>query len=202
MSRIVVDVDGVMYNWDKTARYMMRTYRGHQNNVAMHIASQDWNWIQNNVSKDDWHWLWNRGVKQGLFRYGHLISGAVKGLQDLLARGHKLVICTHRPESAVKDTLAWLNLLNIPFAGIYILSDGRPKTSVKGDILIDDKPENVEAWAGDGRWAVLLDQPWNSSSFTLSAELTDTQQYYLVRAYGWDGVVNLVDAIEAKEAEK
>lgn len=162
--RIGVDLDGVVYEWEKTARYMLREYRGLRHpTYGLHKASDSWDYIPRQVSPEDWYWLWHEGVDRGLFRYGHVTKGAILGLQALLGAGHDLLVVTHRPKAAVQDTLAWLAYLNIPWSEVHILSNGEPKSSVFAEVLIDDKPENVIEWRDSDRRALLFHRPWNAS---------------------------------------
>lgn len=181
--RIAVDLDGVTYEWERTARYMLREYRGCK---GLESQSTHWDWIKERVSADDWHWLWADGVELGLFRYGHCVRGSIVGLKALIAAGHSLVAVTHRPSSAVPDTLAWLAYNQVPWAEVHILSNGEPKSSIAADILIDDKTENVREWTmGRGRKAILYDRPWNKK----------WNGFYIDRAKNWKEVVGLVESI-------
>ncbi len=156
---------------------MLNVYRGYALKVGDWI---DWNWLQHQVDKEDWSWLWSEGVALGLFRYGHIIKGAIIGMNRLAAVGHELVVVTHRPQYAVKDTIDWLSYARLPFSGVHILSNGEPKTTVDADILIDDKWDNVEEWALTGRNALLFDQSWNQRTGLPSS---------IRRVYGWECVV-------------
>jgi len=175
--RVAVDLDGVCYEWQRTYRYMMRVYRG----VELPEVEDfwfTWNAPDKYTTAADRKWMWKEGVKEGLFRYGHMWQGCRIGLQALHKAGHKLSVVTHRPENAVNDTLDWIALYfkNIPLSGVSILSGGEPKTDVDWDLLIDDKPENIMDALKANRLGLLFDQPWN-------------QDYDApARVFGWDGV--------------
>mgnify|MGYP001587805304 CR=1 FL=1 len=85
--RIAVDMDGVCYEWERTARYMLREYRD-----VVTPESTAWDSIKDDIPREDWKWLWTWGVQQGLFRYGHMVTGARIGLQELVSQGHALAI--------------------------------------------------------------------------------------------------------------
>lgn len=177
--RIVVDLDGVLYEFDKTARYMLREYLGLPD---LDTEAQYWDDIKDRVPKSAWRWLWNEGVELGLFRYGHMVQGARRGLETLSAQGHELVFATHRPKQAVSDTVDWLSLYlkGVPYTGLHFMSNGEKKSTIPGDVLIDDKPENVVDWYyfGDGA-GILFDRPWNRE---LEAEFPDG--LYIARGWG------------------
>lgn len=177
---IALDLDGPCYDWERTARYMLRTYRGLDHLTEV---STSWDSIEAAVTKEDWEWLWSEGVARGLFRYGHMRTGCRVGLEKLVAMGYDIMIVTHRPKSAIDDTMDWITLFfkDIPISGVYILYRGESKTVADADILIDDKPENIDEWVSTGRRALLFDRPWN-------------QRYRVSplaeRVVGWEGVVD------------
>lgn len=159
--RFGLDIDGVLYNWDKTARYMLRTYKSYPEDGPLAVESQSWDYIQRNVSKEDWNWLWNTGVKQGLFRYGHLYKGTIEGVRRLAELGDVVVI-THRPRAAVQDTLDWLSFLRLPFTETHLLTSGERKSLIKCDLYVDDKPENFSDYFYNTDGVPLLwDRGWN-----------------------------------------
>lgn len=162
--KIAVDLDGVVYEWQRTYRYMMREYRGID--VGKQEAWDCWDYPDQFTSKEDRKWMWSEGVKLGLFRYGHMTTGSRVGLQALADRGHKFIIATSRPENAVTDTIDWVQLYfkDLPLVGISVLSNGEAKSQVNASVLIDDKPENIVEWVETGRQALLFDQPWNWST--------------------------------------
>lgn len=165
--RIGVDIDGVLYQWEKTARYMLREV--YPKACALHRAalsrpSDGWNYIERTVPKEAWEWLWTHGVKRGLFRYGHLYSGVIEAMERLSMLG-KVIIVTHRPASAVNDTLAWLAYNRFDVAGVHILTNGENKACVEDlTYFIDDKPENIIDMNDNGYTeCVLMRRPWNAS---------------------------------------
>lgn len=182
--RIAVDLDGVVYEWQRTARYMLNTYR----NAKLPPVSEFWfTWDapKDRLPREDWRWLWDEGVKLGLFRYGHMTTGARVGMQELVRQGHKLSIATSRPSHAVNDTVDWVSLYfkDIPLEGIHILSQSQPKSVVDADILIDDRPENIIEWERAGRHGIVYDRPWNQDCVALW------------RATSWKAVTYIVEAI-------
>ncbi len=204
--KIGVDCDGVLYHWERTARYMLRRKlrrEGRPSNEALNVPSVRWNYIKDIVEAEDWKWLWNEGVRDGLFRYGHVIGGSLEGMQALEELG-EIVIVTSRPAHAVKDTIAWLGLMcdKVDLRGVHILSSGEPKSSLINaeglDVLIDDGPHNVEDTAQNtSAVAIVYDQPWNRGLYQ-SVEHRDTLPlediYHNVdRAFDWTDVVRIVE---------
>ena len=165
--RIGVDIDGVMYHWEKTARYMLREIlpnSPYTKDGPLGTESTHWNYIQEAISEAHWAWLWSEGVRLGLFRHGHLYPGTIKAIRQLAELGD--VVCiTHRPKQAVHDTLAWLAYQNLPLAGLHILTNMEPKSTVKPecDIYIDDKADNCDDlfFETNATLVCLMDRPWN-----------------------------------------
>ena len=185
--RIAVDLDGVVYEWFRTYRYMVNRYRNR--NLP---PVEEW-WTEYNadlrvVSREDRDWVWTEGVTKGLFRYGHMVKDARWGLEALHELGHEFTIVTHRPESAVPDTLSWLGyyLAGIPTRDVRFLSQQQTKTLVEADLLIDDKTENcLDWWKVNGGDSLLFDRVWNRSD--------DVRMHpHIIRVEGWEGVVDHV----------
>jgi 5'(3')-deoxyribonucleotidase len=61
--------------------------------------------------------------------------------------------------------LAWAAYQQLPLSGVHILTNQEPKSTVKCDIYLDDKPENCEELSANtfGRVA-MWDRPWNQHS--------------------------------------
>jgi uncharacterized HAD superfamily protein len=164
VKRIGLDIDGVMYQWDRTARYMLReVLPDSPYKEILKDESKSWDWIKGQIAPEHWRWLWNEGIKLGLFRYGNLYSGTIQAIR-LLAKKNDVILITHRPQKAVTDTLAWLGLLDLPLAGLHLLTNMEPKSGVRPecDIYLDDKPENIEdLWLNTDGHVCLMRRPWN-----------------------------------------
>lgn len=193
MSRLVIDLDGVCYEWDRTARYMLRTYKGYD---WMVVPSTDWWSIKDSIAPADWDWLWTEGVKRGLFRYGHMVKDTRWALEQL-SQKHTITIATSRPPTAVNDTAEWVALYfkDIPLEGLHI---GENKADLPGDVLIDDRPSNIQEWNKTGRNALIFDQPWNElvpscSEICSGTALDNWGLGHKWRVKGWKDVVRHVE---------
>jgi 5'(3')-deoxyribonucleotidase len=186
--KIACDLDGVAYEWHTAVVYMLNNYRGY------HLDWRDWtdwNWIERVVTPEDWEWLWTDAIDLGLYRYGHVIKGAIIGIQELQRNGHEVVFVTHRPKSAVQDTLDWLSYVRLRPSGVHILTAEEAKTSVPADLYIDDKKENIQDVAvNSSKKIIAFDQPWNKGPLAGESEGEGTR---FRRAYGWEDVVKAVE---------
>ena len=164
MAVIAIDLDGCLYSYHSAFVYMARNCLG----VDMPDASEwdHWNWPFQYLSDYEQEWMEDEAVKLGLYRYGHIMKGGILAVRKI-AETHDVIVVTHRPREAVRDTLAWLTYADLPLSGLHILSDGQPKSSVKWDLLIDDKFNNITDAVCHARKAVLFDQAWNREDHAL-----------------------------------
>lgn len=191
-----LDLDGVCYHFDRTCRYMLRrriTDRGEVPSPDLLEDSTTWNGVQELVSKNDWTWLWTEGVKQGLFRYGHVVSGSIEGVQALNQLGDVVAI-TSRPKEAVHDTIVWLATMfdKAPLSGIVIQSFGQKKSEVSPlpHVYVDDAGHNADdILRNTSSSVVLFDTPINQGY---------PAQPRLYRAKGWRDVVTTVEDIKER----
>ncbi len=89
-------------------------------------------------------WSWARGADEAtpsVFRHLPLYDGSVPVLRAL-ARHHRLVIISSKPDWAIPDTLEWLAEHRIPSREIHFVWD---KASVDCDVYLEDAPHNLEA---------------------------------------------------------
>lgn len=179
--RIAVDLDGVVYDWGGTVKYLIRQHWG----ITL-PDSTHWNYVEENVPPEAWRWLWTDGVELGLFRYGHHLKGSVDGLRELSRLGD-LEVVTHRPRAALQDTLRFIANLPDVFAGVHFLTNSEPKSIIGCDVYLDDAPHVAEDVTAAGKRAVLFSQPWNANA----------RGY--IRANGWNDVVPAVQAALGKE---
>jgi 5'(3')-deoxyribonucleotidase len=181
VSIIAVDLDGTMYEYHSAFVYMARNYLG----VDMPDASEweRWDWPYQFMHQGERRWMEEAAPRKGLYRYGHIMKGAIIGIRKLAER-HDVVIITHRPRVAVQDTLAWLTYANLPLSGLHILSEGQSKSSVQYDLLIDDRPENIEDAIGHGRQGVVFDQPWNQDYPALYRATWEEMEDVVAKALG------------------
>lgn len=187
---IGLDLDGVCYHYDRTARYMLRRRifdRGEVVPEELKVPSTYWNSIQGHVSDEDWDWLWSDGVKAGLFRYGHVVGGSIEGVQELSNLGDVIAI-TARPKEAVHDTLVWLSTMfdKAPLSGLVIQSFGQRKSEVRPvpHVYIDDAVHNSnDILCNTNATVVLYDDPQNYGY---------PESRRVIRARGWREVVDIV----------
>lgn len=181
--RIGLDLDGAIYQFDKTAHYMMAMKLGYRlrENMPWYV-NEYWR----GVDKDVWDWLWQDEQVDPLFRHGHLYRGAIEFVYELATLGEVSVITT-RPESARKVTNEWLKFhwgepnKPWPFRDVHLIHEG-PKSVVPVDIMIDDRTK-VLAQFEPPVTRILIDRPHNK---------LEAWQSGIDRAYSYEGVLKIV----------
>lgn len=186
--RIGIDIDGVMYQWTKTARYMLREVlpnSPYTKDGPLGRECTSWDYISDNISKEHLKWLFNDAVRLGLFRHGHMYPGTIQSIRRL-SEFAEIVVITHRPKQAVSDTMDWLSYQRLPVSGIHILTNQEPKSSVaKCNVYLDDKPANCVDLLSTGGVVCMMDRPWNQDSD------------FLNRVYSWRDFENVVAMAKA-----
>lgn len=165
--RFGLDLDGVVYDFEGAARFILRTIHG----IDIE-ESPYWDHIPQRLEalgrKDLWGWLFSpEGGRAGLWRSGHVLKGAVEAAREL-AEHSQLVVITRRPRTAIADTLLWLGFHGIPADEVHVLGDS-PKHEVEWcRWYVDDNADNI---AELERYTVakrlfLWDRPWNEGCVT------------------------------------
>jgi len=99
---------------------------------------------------------------EGFFLHLAPVAGAIEGVRALEAMGHDIRFCSsplRRYRHCVGEKYAWIDhYFGLDFVERLILT--RDKTLVRGDVLIDDKPEITGAVAPAWR-RIVFDQPYN-----------------------------------------
>lgn len=157
LPRLGVDLDGVAYQWDSSARFLLEEEFGYDPIPE----SKSWSFLEERVNPTHWQWLWNEGIQRGLFRFGRTYRGTVEAIHKLETVG-EVVFITHRPRSARSDTLQWLGYQRFAPAEVHLLSNSEPKSGVKCDLYIDDKIENlIDLRTNTDAICLLWSRPWN-----------------------------------------
>lgn len=147
--RLVVDIDGVL------ADHVPALLAEHNRNREVPISREE---------ITDYHML--AGAVRVVYADERRIEemplideNAPGVLAELIRLGCFVIIATTRPERLRKVTEHWLAKHRIPYHELCFTAR---KVSVRGDILIDDNPDEVLAWATARRTALLYSHPWNS----------------------------------------
>ena len=94
------------------------------------------------------------------------IEGAIEAYTKLLDAGHEIVLCTVVPfdsHNGLHQKITWAKN-HLPNFDHNIIATHR-KDLVRGDVIIDDKIENIEMWKkmNPNKPAILFPRPWNKA---------------------------------------
>ena len=173
-----IDLDGVVCDFATKANEWLADEL-----EVERIAIDRWDWYESYgpEGKFAWDLLWNVEVPKGFFRRMAPVYGAHSGLSRLRRGGHTLVFCTARPMAAAADTETWLEDFGFGDCPLFVTASAEAKRHLGVDLLLDDRPDTVQAHAG----GVLYRQPWNREAWLSTGNS--------VRS--WDQFVGMVEAM-------
>jgi 5'-nucleotidase len=157
---ILVDQDGVLANYQEHLLALWENEHPHEFRLPLHaVTEHDISVLFPQDCRDELEAI---TLRKGFFLSLPPIAGGKDALEEMLAMGHDVRICTspkkiHR--HCVPEKFAWVEEhLGGKWVDRIVLT--RDKTLVCGDILIDDKPDIVGICTPS--WKHLLyDQPYN-----------------------------------------
>lgn len=149
MKQVLVDMDGVLA--DVYARF-----------IGMELeetgTSLDMKSLYGKIEAEAFPNYEKHVRSKGFFRKAPVVPDSIQGLSYLNEKYKVLIVssATEFPDS-LKEKLEWLNEY-YPFIGWEQMIFCGKKDSIKGDIMIDDHPKNLDYF--DGR-KILFSQPHN-----------------------------------------
>lgn len=158
--RIALDLDDVILDFVSNLVKIANLEYG-TNLRAEDIVEWDLHKVLDDVVGENW-WQWWR-ERDWLWAQADAVPGAIGGIRTLRREGHYLEILTSKPAWAEAQTFRWLGKWRPPVHRVTIVgpSDKKHEWS-DAEILVDDKPKNVEEWIEAGRTAILFARPHNS----------------------------------------
>jgi 5'-nucleotidase len=159
--RILVDMDGVLSDFDGEflkrwrERYPDKFYVPIEERTTFYVKEQYPNELKPLVSEIV--------GEPGFFRNMMPIHGGIEALAEMDNLGHEVFICTSplsRYQNCVLEKFVWVEKhLGSNWVNRIILT--KDKTLVKGDYLIDDKPE-IKGMENTPSWEhIIYDRPYN-----------------------------------------
>lgn len=161
MSRVLVDMDGVIVDWGEAYGRSLDLWGSVADGIPRHKDQRTFNLYEGLT--DQQGWVVGRVMKTLDYYDMAPIPGAIDALWSMLDYGHDVMICTSPwlpNEKCVSDKIEWVqDNLSSDWADRVIIT--KDKTVVKGDWLIDDKPQ-ITGRAINPEWIhVVFDQPYN-----------------------------------------
>lgn len=170
---ILIDVDGVVAD-------------------TLQLWADKYGWDKNKVTAYNVNKVTGDPKAQDIFRQPNFfkqvfpIPGAIAGIRELREAGHELIFVTSTPDGCYQtygDKVDWLKSLFPWIIEHKHIIFSQSRHALYGDILIDDRLENLSNFLGH---AILLDAPYNQG---------DTS-YSTFRAKNWDEIIKCVERIE------
>ncbi|MBP5225131.1 MAG: NUDIX domain-containing protein [Lachnospiraceae bacterium] len=115
------------------------------------------------------------------------VPGAVEGVRKLIEEGHEVYIVTATQYESLAEKMSDLLFKYFPFIEWDHVIITKRKQMIRGDVLIDDGPHNLE---GGDYEKILVDAPHNRTY--------DAEANGMIRVHGWDEILKAVDDIAKK----
>ena len=183
MSRILIDMDGVIANWGKAYNESLDTFKEDAAGIPRHEDQQTFDLNKDRTQREKTI-IAAIMIEPGFYSRLEPIEGAQQALKAILKSGHDVRIVTSpwvSNSTCASDKLNWIVKHYGSHWGprVIITSD---KTLVRGDFLIDDKPE-IKGFH-DPEWEhILFDQPYNQ-------DVTDKRRMYNWSKGEWNLAIN------------
>jgi 5'(3')-deoxyribonucleotidase len=193
--RIIVDQDEVLAQFVEEILLRWNTRAG------TNFRAEDINmWaMEKTFGADSKEWIEATIREPGLFDNLKPVKDAIWGVRYLNASGHDVVIATHIAdgnENVYDAKRRWIKKY-IPGFDYRNFACLTRKELLSGDILIDDGAHNIEGWMRAGRKnPIVFDRPWNRK---LNIPTLYNGPHKIYRAYDWEGLIKIIDAIDEEE---
>lgn len=154
MKKLYVDLDGVIYFWDRAASEILGELTG----KVLTFPSTSWDSLEKEAGKAAWKEMWDLHLYE-LFTTGPIIPGADEALEKL-TQHYEVTLITSRPKEALAATEDWLSQHGIDYDHLVLCGRHSSKPTIlhePPDFFIDDKPKNIEE-AQAPPWALRDDQ--------------------------------------------
>ena len=158
--QILIDMDGVLADFEQG---FLNTYRRlNPDQPYIPLEKRNTFYIDHQYQAELGLKVFPIILRPGFYRSLPPIKGAIEAIKKLEASDHEVFICTSplsKYKNCVLEKYEWVEEhLGFPFTKKIILA--KDKTTVRGDILIDDKPEITgvmkPVWE-----QYIFDQPYN-----------------------------------------
>lgn len=168
LMRIGCDVDGVVASWNNAFVRLIKQETGIEIDTTAPWPTM-WQWpkqyLKSSTITKLWNWIkanpwWWRMLEATDTGYADL-----RLLEQLSRAGHAVYFITNRPgHEAQRQTAVWLSA-EMLYPTVLLAKDANAKALLcEGlglDLMIDDRPANVEACQRAGTRTFLRDQPYN-----------------------------------------
>lgn len=156
--RILLDVDGVAAEWTPAVAAVIKRVAGIEMDQTKWFRATD-------LPAESRGKVMSIISGEGFCRTLQPLRGAVEGVAELRRLGHEVRFVTSLwgSKTWAYDRNIWLREHGFAPDAPRGVTYSRDKYEVFGNVFVDDKPSNVQAWqnAWPHQRAVIFDQPWN-----------------------------------------
>ena len=147
MKRFLCDIDNVLYPWTLHMAHECTGIIGGDAHSLM-ASVRNWDVAQDwGMSEGLFNRIWDRSIEMGhMYRFFSPSAEALIALWRLSDAGWHIHLVTARlnrsklHEKVIENTTGWLREFAVPFRSLSFVED---KSTVYGEVLVDDKPENL-----------------------------------------------------------
>jgi len=172
--RIGIDIDGVVRNFSLDLYNVIREHYpdyikdGSKNVYSVEETPKEMtNWdLENsfNAPKEEIQRIYREEHAKTILKNGTPFKENVDYLREQIRKDeHTFIAVTSQHPICCHHTLSWLGKQELGFSSV-VFKKGRRKWQVEVDYLVDDSPNNYNAWL-QGRQMedgfILMDRPWN-----------------------------------------
>jgi len=154
VARILLDMDGILC--DLTGKWFSLYNEEYGDDLRVDALKE---WGPHKFAKAG-KAIYKYLARPGFFRDLEPLPGAVAGVRALCRRGHEVVIVT-AARKGHGDKLEWIRR-HLPFLPRDHVVFAHRKELIRGDLLFDDAPHNLEAFAPYGV-PVAMAYPYNET---------------------------------------
>jgi 5'(3')-deoxyribonucleotidase len=173
-TRIGIDIDGVLRDFSSDLyRVIKEHYPGYIKPGSEKVYSveeirkemTDWD-LENsfNAPKEEIQRIYREEHAKTILGNGTPFVDNVNYLREQIKKDeHTFVAVTSQHPTCCHHTLSWLGKHELGFSSV-VFKKGRRKWEVEIDYLVDDSPNNYNAWVYGRQQEegfILMDQPWN-----------------------------------------
>jgi 5'-nucleotidase len=157
---ILIDMDDVLSDFD--GEFYTRWNKLHPDKLIVPPEERKCFYIKDELPEEYTRMIRDINTAPGFISSLPEITGGVKAIKEIAENGNEVFICTsplNAYKNCVLEKYEWIEK-HLGFEWTLKLILTKDKTIVKGDILIDDKPEVIGV--AEPTWEhILFDKPYN-----------------------------------------